>query len=342
MPKVTGVRLSIAGNNGYYDPEDYDIHIGDRVLVETDRGEEIGEVTIPVIEIPDEKIKGPLRKIERICTKEDLEHNKENRRLEKEAYLICKDKIKYHELNMKLIRADYTFDRRKLTFYFSADGRVDFRALVKDLAQEFRTRIELRQIGVRDETRILGGLGVCGRPLCCRTYLTDFSPVSIKMAKEQNLSLNPTKISGVCGRLMCCLNNEEEAYEYLNKKMPKRGDLAVTADGEQGTVYNVNILRQKVAVMFEKNDAREIKEYDVDELTCTPKKYRKQEEERLAQEKAKREAEDAALKAAAPKDEKRERRDNYHGGKRNNRHGRKNGGYKNSNRSHSRDTNGSK
>lgn len=343
MPKVTAVRLKLAGNNGYYDPEDLNIHMGDKVIVETERGEEVGEITIPVIEVSEEKIKEPLRHIERICTKEDLDQYAENRRLETEAYAICKDKIKQHGLEMKLIRADYTFDRRKLTFYFSADGRVDFRALVKDLAQEFRTRIELRQIGVRDETRILGGLGVCGRPLCCRTYLSDFSPVSIKMAKEQNLSLNPTKISGLCGRLMCCLNNEEEAYEYLNKKMPRRGDLAVTATGEQGTVYNVNILRQKVSVLFEKNDAKEVREFDVGDLKCTPKKFRKQEEARLAEEKAKRDAENAAMMEAAPAQEEKEKkerpdkpeqwdknRNNDHRNRNqgaNNNKGRRNGGY---------------
>ena len=271
MPRVTAVRLRIAGKNGYYDAEDYDLKIGDRVLVETDRGLEMGEITIPVMEPDAEKITTPLTHIERPCTKEDLEQQKENRAKETEAFEICRQKIREHGLKMKLIRADYTFDRRKLTFFFSAEGRVDFRSLVKDLASEFRTRIELRQIGVRDETRILGGLGVCGRPLCCRTFLSDFNPVSIKMAKEQNLSLNPTKISGLCGRLMCCLKNEEETYEYLNKSMPRRGDAAVTPDGEEGTVYNVNILRQRVAVMFETNDTREVREYDADELDFAPK-----------------------------------------------------------------------
>ena len=271
MPRVTAVRLRIAGKNGYYDAEDYDLKIGDRVLVETDRGLEMGEITIPVMELDEEKITTPLKHIERPCTKEDLEQQKENRAKETEAFEICRQKIREHGLKMKLIRADYTFDRRKLTFFFSAEGRVDFRSLVKDLASEFRTRIELRQIGVRDETRILGGLGVCGRPLCCRTFLSDFNPVSIKMAKEQNLSLNPTKISGLCGRLMCCLKNEEETYEYLNKSMPRRGDAAVTPDGEEGTVYNVNSLRQRVAVMFETNDTREVREYDADELDFAPK-----------------------------------------------------------------------
>ncbi len=271
MPRVTAVRLRIAGKNGYYDAEDYDLKIGDKVLVETDRGLEMGEITIPVMELDEEKITTPLKHIERPCTKEDLEQQKENRAKETEAFEICRQKIREHGLKMKLIRADYTFDRRKLTFFFSAEGRVDFRSLVKDLASEFRTRIELRQIGVRDETRILGGLGVCGRPLCCRTFLSDFNPVSIKMAKEQNLSLNPTKISGLCGRLMCCLKNEEETYEYLNKSMPRRGDAAITPDGEEGTVYNVNILRQRVAVMFETNDTREVREYDADELDFAPK-----------------------------------------------------------------------
>lgn len=271
MKRVTAVRLRLAGKNAYYDAEDYELQIGDKVLVETDRGIEIGEISIPVMEVEEENLKGELKHIDRPCTKDDLEQNKENRAKETEAYEICRQKIREHGLQMKLIRADYTFDRRKLTFYFSAEGRVDFRALVKDLASEFRTRIELRQIGVRDETRILGGLGVCGRPLCCRTYLTDFSPVSIKMAKEQNLSLNPTKISGLCGRLMCCLNNEEETYEYLNKNMPRRGDAAVTPDGDEGTVYNVNILRQRVAVLFEKNDMKEVREFSVDELDFAPK-----------------------------------------------------------------------
>ena len=271
MPRVTAVKLRIAGNNEYYDAEDYDLHIGDSVLVETERGLEVGEVSLPVLEVDEEKLKTPLKHIERPCTKEDLEQQKENKAKGTEAFEICRQKIAEHGLEMKLIRADYTFDRRKLTFFFSAEGRVDFRSLVKDLASEFRTRIELRQIGVRDETRILGGLGVCGRPLCCATYLHDFNPVSIKMAKEQNLSLNPTKISGLCGRLMCCLKNEEETYEYLNKSMPRRGDATVTPDGEEGTVYNFNILRQRVAVIFEKNDTREIREYDADELDFAPK-----------------------------------------------------------------------
>ncbi len=341
MPRVTAVKLRIAGNNEYYDAEDYDLHIGDSVLVETERGLEVGEVTLPVLEVDEEKLKAPLKHIERPCTKEDLEQQKENKAKETEAFEICRQKIAEHGLEMKLIRADYTFDRRKLTFFFSAEGRVDFRSLVKDLASEFRTRIELRQIGVRDETRILGGLGVCGRPLCCATYLHDFNPVSIKMAKEQNLSLNPTKISGLCGRLMCCLKNEEETYEYLNKSMPRRGDAAVAPDGEEGTVYNVNILRQRVAVIFEKNDTREIREYDADELDFAPKGSRQ-----LVPKPKKESSEEsgpivkdkyqAAVKAAiernteekAEKEEREKQRKEQRGKDRRNNKGGKNGGRK--------------
>ena len=189
-----------------------------------------------------------------------------NRKKEKEAFRICLEKIKKHNLEMKLIDAEYTFDNNKVLFYFTADGRIDFRELVKDLAAVFKTRIELRQIGVRDETKIVGGIGICGRPLCCHTYLSEFAPVSIKMAKEQNLSLNPTKISGVCGRLMCCLNNEEEIYEELNRKLPNVGDFVTTEDGLKGEVHSVNILRQLVKVLVEVNDEKELREYKVEQL----------------------------------------------------------------------------
>ncbi|MQN01975.1 MAG: hypothetical protein DUD27_08190 [Lachnospiraceae bacterium] len=342
MPRVTAVRLRIAGKNNYYDAEDYDLTIGDKVLVETDRGLEMGEVSIPVMELDDEKTSITLKHIERKCTKEDLEQQKENRAKETEAFEICRQKIKEHGLEMKLIRADYTFDRRKLTFFFSADGRVDFRALVKDLASEFRTRIELRQIGVRDETRLLGGIGVCGRPLCCSTFLDSINPVSIKMAKEQNLSLNPTKISGLCGRLMCCLKNEEDSYEYLNKTMPRRGDAAITPDGEEGTVYNVNILRQRVAVIFEKNDTREVKVYDADELDFAPKGSRKlvpkpKKDSTDEAEPVVKDNYQEAIKAAikrnteekAEKEErekKRKERNGKNGGRRDNRKGSRKGG----------------
>ena len=197
-----------------------------------------------------------------------------NREKEKEAFKICLEKIAKHKLDMKLVEAEYTFDNNKLLFYFTADGRIDFRELVKDLAAVFRTRIELRQIGVRDETKIMGGIGICGRELCCHSYLSEFVPVSIKMAKEQNLSLNPTKISGVCGRLMCCLKNEEETYEYLNSRLPNVGDYVTTDDGLKGEVSSVSVLRQMVKVLVEVDDEKEIRDYSVDQLKFKPKRRR--------------------------------------------------------------------
>jgi cell fate regulator YaaT (PSP1 superfamily) len=217
-------------------------------------------------EVEDEEITQPLKDIKRVATEEDKEKAIVNRQKEKDALRICREKVAKHNLEMKLVSAEYTFDNSKLLFYFTADGRVDFRELVKDLAAVFRTRIELRQIGVRDETKLLGGIGMCGRPLCCTTYLTDFVPVSIKMAKEQNLSLNPTKISGVCGRLMCCLKNEQETYEYLNSQLPKDNDTVTTPEGQQGQVKSVNVLRQTVRVIIEENDIKEEREYPVEEL----------------------------------------------------------------------------
>ena len=215
----------------------------------------------------------PLKSVIRIATEEDKRAEEKNREKEKEAFEICLEKIRKHNLDMKLINAEYTFDNNKVLFYFTADGRIDFRELVKDLAAVFRTRIELRQIGVRDETKIRGGIGICGRPLCCHTYLSEFAPVSIKMAKEQNLSLNPTKISGVCGRLMCCLTNEEETYEELNSRLPAIGDTVTTNEGLKGEVQSVSVLRQlvKVVVTLE-NDEKEIREYKVDELKFRPRK----------------------------------------------------------------------
>lgn len=278
MTKIVGVRFRNAGKSYYFDPKDADLAIGTKVIVETSQGKECGEVSIPPIEVDDEKVSFPLKPILRIASEEDIERVRDNREKEKEAYRICQEKIHVHNLEMKLIDSEYTFDRNKLLFYFTADGRVDFRDLVKDLAAVFRTRIELRQVGVRDETKILGGIGICGRELCCKAYLKDFSPVSIKMAKEQNLSLNPTKISGVCGRLMCCLNNEEETYEFLNKTMPKNGDFATTEEGEVGVIINVNILKQSVAVLFEENDTKEVREYRVEEIRFTPKRYGRPEE----------------------------------------------------------------
>lgn len=271
MAKVIGVRFRDAGKVYYFDPKEDHFHYNDHVIVETARGIEYGTVIVTPMEISDERVTQPLKEVIRTATAEDDEKELTNRQREKDAYRICQDKIREHHLEMKLIAAEYSFDDSKLLFYFTADGRVDFRDLVKDLAGIFRKRIELRQIGVRDETKILGGIGICGRPLCCHSYLSDFAPVSIKMAKEQNLSLNPTKISGTCGRLMCCLKNEAETYEYLNKGMPGKGDQVTTPDGRHGEVQSVNILRQLVKVIVYTNeDEKELIEFPVGEITFIP------------------------------------------------------------------------
>ena len=272
MIKVIGVRFRKAGKVYYFDPAQMEIKMGDHVIVETARGIEFGEVVLGVREVDEKKVIQPLKSVIRMATKNDEELERKNKEKEHEAFQICQEKIRKHELQMKLIDAEYTFDNNKLLFYFTADGRIDFRELVKDLAAIFKTRIELRQIGVRDETKILGGIGICGRSLCCHTYLSEFAPVSIKMAKEQNLSLNQTKISGVCGRLMCCLKNEQETYEELNKKLPGIGDTVTLPDGIQGTVQNVNVLRQRVKVVVEVNDEKEIQEFPVNELKFRPRK----------------------------------------------------------------------
>ncbi len=266
MVHVIGVRFRTAGKIYFFDPLKFDIKKGDHVIVETARGIEYGTVVCDPKDVEDDKVFQPLKPVIRLATKKDDEQEASNKEKEKSAFKTCQAKILEHGLKMKLIDAEYTFDNNKVLFYFTADGRVDFRELVKDLAGVFRTRIELRQIGVRDETKILGGIGICGRPLCCHTHLSEFIPVSIKMAKEQNLSLNPTKISGVCGRLMCCLKNEEETYEELNRKLPNVGDFVTTNDGLKGEVYSVNVLRQLVKVVVTENDAKEIKEYPVDSL----------------------------------------------------------------------------
>ncbi len=266
MTKVIGVRFRTAGKIYFFDPLNFEIKRGDHVIVETARGIEFGTVMTGVTEVEDEKVIQPLKPVIRIANERDIEQEANNKLKEKDAFRICLEKIRKHELEMKLIDAEYTFDNNKVLFYFTADGRIDFRELVKDLAGVFKTRIELRQIGVRDETKIVGGIGICGRPLCCHSYLADFVPVSIKMAKEQNLSLNPTKISGVCGRLMCCLKNEEETYEELNRKLPGIGDYVTTEDGLKGEVQSVNVLRQLVKVVVEEGDEKEIKEYPVEQL----------------------------------------------------------------------------
>ena len=273
MIKVIGVRFRQAGKVYYFDPLDFKIKRGDHVIVETARGIEYGNVVLGIREIEEDKVVLPLKPVIRVATSEDDKTELNNREKEKEAFKICLEKIRKHNLEMKLIDAEYTFDNNKVLFYFTADGRIDFRELVKDLAAVFRTRIELRQIGVRDETKILGGLGICGRVLCCHSYLSEFAPVSIKMAKEQNLSLNPTKISGVCGRLMCCLKNEDDTYQYLNSKLPSVGDKVNTFDGFVGEVSSINVLRQliKVKITLE-NDEKDIREYKVSELKFKPGK----------------------------------------------------------------------
>ena len=287
MEMVVGVRFRNVGKIYYFNPKNYKVKVGDHVIVETARGVEYGRVVLEPRSVKEDEVVHPLKEVLRVATKEDEEHEAENRLKEKEAFKICKKKIREHGLEMKLIDAEYTFDNNKVLFYFTADGRIDFRKLVKDLAAVFRTRIELRQIGVRDETKIRGGIGICGRPLCCSTYLTEFAAVSIKMAKEQNLSLNPTKISGVCGRLMCCLTNEEETYEVLNSQLPSVGDNVTTSDGLTGTVHSLSVLRRLVKVIVNlENDEKEIREYKADDLKFRPRrkkqKVSKEEQKKLA------------------------------------------------------------
>ena len=273
MTKVIGVRFRKAGKVYYFSPGDNEIKNGDHAIVETARGVEYGYVVLGSHEVEDKKVVQPLKPVLRMASPEDEEIERTNKEKEKEAFRICLEKIKKHELEMKLIDTEYTFDNNKILFYFTADGRIDFRELVKDLASVFKTRIELRQIGVRDETKIRGGIGICGRPLCCSSYLSEFIPVSIKMAKEQNLSLNPSKISGVCGRLMCCLKYEEETYEELNSRLPNIGDYVTTDDGLKGEVHSVSILRQLVKVIVTVDgDEKEIREYKASQLRFRPRR----------------------------------------------------------------------
>ena len=286
MTRIIGVRFRPAGKIYYFAPGKFHIKKGQQVIVETARGIEFGHVVMGPKEVEEDQITQPLKSVIRLANNEDRKIEERNREKEKEAFQICLEKIRKHKLEMKLIDAEYTFDNNKVLFYFTADGRIDFRELVKDLAAVFRTRIELRQIGVRDETKLRGGIGICGRELCCHTYLSEFAPVSIKMAKEQNLSLNPTKISGVCGRLMCCLTNEQETYEKLNSRLPSTGDAVTTPEGLRGEVQSLSVLRQlvKVVVTLE-NDEKEIREYKASELKF--KSRRKKNDMRLSKEEMK-------------------------------------------------------
>ena len=265
MDKIIGVQFQKNGKLYYFDANGFEVKPGDYVIVDTARGQDLGEVSMGPRET-DEKIwKSPLKKTIRIATEQDIQHGIDNRQKENEAFSVCQKKIAEHNLEMKLVSVEYAFDNSKILFFFTANGRVDFRSLVKDLASIFKMRIELRQIGVRDEAKMLGGLGPCGRPICCGTFLEQFQPVSIKMAKEQNLSLNPTKISGVCGRLMCCLKYEQEHYELTRKKMPKIGKEVITPDGT-GPVTDLNIVKETVFVRLTNGDSSEIKEYPLDEI----------------------------------------------------------------------------
>ena len=285
MTEIISVRFRSGGKEYYFDPRGQKVKIGDEVIIETAKGPEFGICCRGNAMVEDDKVVKPLRPMLRPATDKDRETVKRNREREKEAFRICEEKIKEYKLEMDLVRCECSFDGNKLLFFFISEGRVDFRALVKDLAATLHSRIELRQIGVRDETKLRGGIGICGRALCCHTYMSEFAPVSIKMAKEQNLSLNPTKISGVCGRLMCCLKNEEDAYEYLNSKLPNVGEFVTTSDGLKGEVSSVNVLKQLVKVIVEINDEKEIREYKVEELKF--KKKRKRENDKINDEELK-------------------------------------------------------
>lgn len=285
MTTVVGVRFREVGKIYYFDPGELTLNPGDNVIVDTARGTEFGTIMIGNRQVEDEEIVQPLKIVRRMATADDAERVRSNREKEKDAFNICREKIKERGLDMKLISAEYTFDNAKILFYFTADGRVDFRELVKDLAAIFKIRIELRQVGVRDETKLMGGLGGCGRPLCCASYLSDFVPVSIRMAKEQNLSLNPQKISGVCGRLMCCLKNEADTYEDLNTRLPKDGGKVVTADGREGIAESVNVLRERVRVLFtDEQGNREMEEFAASDLKFTPRRKNKTSEKEKAEE----------------------------------------------------------
>ena len=272
MIDVVGIRFRNTGKIYYFNPKNLELKKGDHVIVETAVGVEYGEVALEKKQVTDDQVKKPVKDIMRKANEKDDQKYAQNQEKEKKAFKTCKEKIAKHGLEMKLIKVEYTFDGKKIIFYFTVDGRVDFRELVKDLASVFRTRIELRQVGVRDEAKLIGGIGMCGRELCCSTFLPSFAPVTIKMAKEQNLSLNPTKISGICGRLMCCLKNEQESYEYLNSNLPDVGEKVKTFDGFEGEVTSVNVIKQEVKIVVEEDEEREIKTYNVSELKFKPKK----------------------------------------------------------------------
>ena len=265
MVEVTGIRFKPMGKVYYFDPGDLELKVGTHVIVETSRGVEYGNVAIDRKTVEESRIVPPLKKVLRIATAKDEEIVAQNKISEKEALEICREKAEKRGLAMKLVDVEYTFDHNKILFYFTADGRIDFRELVRDLAAVFKTRIELRQIGVRDEAKMVGGLGVCGRVLCCNSYMTEFQPVSIKMVKEQNLSLNPTKISGTCGRLMCCLKNEQAAYEALSKNAPNVGSVVETPDGK-GEVCAVSLLKGIVSVTVDAGNEKEIKDYNLKQI----------------------------------------------------------------------------
>ena len=274
MIKVIGVRFKKAGKIYYFDPAGLDIEKGNFVVVETARGIEFGECVIGLKEINENDVIAPLKSVLRVATDNDIEKHNQNKEKEKDAFSICLKKIAEHKLTMKLIDVEYTFDNNKVIFYFTADGRVDFRELVKYLATIFKTRSELRQIGVRDEAKMLGGLGPCGRPMCCSTFLGDFASVSIKMAKEQNLSLNPTKISGICGRLMCCLNYEQSTYEDIRKRIPKVGSIVKTEDGT-GVVVSNNIIKESVKVKLKckKTEDEVLEDYKIENIVLIEGSY---------------------------------------------------------------------
>ena len=284
MIRIIGVRFKENGKVYHFDPAEFAPEKGTFVIVETARGLEYGEVVVPPADIPDEELVSPLKKVVRLATPADAKQVEQNRRREKEAYDICLKKIEKHKLEMKLIHVEYSFDGNKILFYFTANGRVDFRELVKDLASVFRTRIELRQIGVRDEAKMMGGLGVCGRPLCCATFLSDFHPVSIKMAKEQNLSLNPSKISGTCGRLMCCLGHEQECYEALNKVTPPVGSVVKTPRGN-GVVASSALLKGLLKVKLDGEDENTLATFSVDEVKLLKRSHKneKMDEKELSE-----------------------------------------------------------